>query len=549
MMTTLKKIVYSCFIVLCLLSCKKLDSYLDKAESGGRTLDEIFGQYILAEGFLSNIYAALPSEYDRKYAAATDESKSLLSTGALENRILIGDFSPSSNPYDVWTVTYQAIRKVNIFLQNVDKVPTLDNEQEQGKVRMKGEGLFLRAFFYAELFKRYGGVPIVTEPLDINGDIRIPKNTAEEVVAFIKNDCTLAATYLSPTYPANQLGRATRGAALALKARTLLYAASLLHNPANNKEKWKAAADAAKDVMNLQLYSLDANYKLLFHKRISTEIIFQHTVNYTNFTSQLIPFSLGSTSVYYVPLQNLVDDYEMTNGLKPVASYNANGTPNVNPGSGYDPNDPYLNRDPRFYMSILYNGSTWRQVKINTHVGAPNDGIDAKSNPAATGYYLAKLLDQTASVAPTVIPSSNYWIYMRYAEVLLNYAEAQNEYLDAPDASIYDAVNAIRKRVGVNMPNLPGGLNKNDMRERIRQERRIELAFEGHRYWDIKRWRIGENVMKEAYGMRIIKNTNNTFTYNRILIETRQYLPKYDLFPIPQSEINRNPNLKQNPDY
>lgn len=549
MCTIFKKIYFISLISLCLLSCEKLDSYLDKAESGGNSQEEIFGDYLLSQGFLSNVYTGLPSEYERKYTAITDESKSLLGTGALENRVLIGDFSPSSNPIDVWAYYFQAIRKANIFLQNVENIPTLDTEQQQGKIRMKGEAMFLRAFFYAELHKRYGGVPILTEPLDITANTKLPRNSEAEVANFIKNECTAAAILLPISYNANELGRATRGAALALKARTLLYSASLLHNPDGVKDKWKAASDAAKEVIDLQIYSLDNNYKLLFHKRVSPEIIFQHTVNYTLFTSQLIVFSLGGTMVYYVPTQNLVDDYEMINGIKPIASYNPDGTPNVNPGSGYNPANPYINRDPRFYMSILYNGSTWRLSQINTYVGAPSNGIDAKSNPAATGYYLAKMLDQTASVSPTVINSSNYWIFMRYGEVLLNYAEALNEYLDAPDVNVYNAINTIRSRAGVGMPNIPSGLNKGQMRDRIRQERRIELAFEPYRYWDIKRWEIGEQVMQEAYGMRITKNPNGSFSYLRVLVDTRNYFPRYDLFPIPQSEINKNPNLTQNPEY
>ncbi len=534
---------------ICFASCNKLDSYLDKAESGGRTPEEIFGQYTTAEGFLSNIYSALPSEYDRKYTAATDESKSLLSTGARENLLLMGDFSPSSNPYDIWAVTYQSIRKANIFLQYADEIASLDFEQEQGKLRMKGEALFLRAFFYAELHKRYGAVPILTKPLELTGDTKLPRNTEEEVVEFIKNDCIQAAMLLPVSYPPNQLGRATKGAALALKARTLLYSASLLHNSGNNRDKWKAAADAAKEVIDLNTYSLDESYKMLFHKRISPEIIFQHTVNYITFTSQLMPFSLGGNMVYYVPIQNLVDDYEMINGSKPILSYNPDGSPNINPGSGYNPEAPYLNRDPRFYMSVLYNGSKWRQADIFTHVGAPNDGIDAKSNPAATGYYFCKMLDPAASITPTTINGSNYWIFFRYAEILLNYAEALNEYLDAPDFDVYESINTVRSRQGVKMPALPNNLNKDQMRERIRQERRIELAFEGHRFWDMKRWRIGTEIMSEAYGMRITKTQDGTFSYQRILIDSRTYLPRYDLFPIPQTEINKNPNLTQNPGY
>ncbi|MFB9863599.1 RagB/SusD family nutrient uptake outer membrane protein [Rufibacter immobilis] len=544
-----KKYTLTLAALLCLLTActNDLDDYLDKAETGGMTLEEVFGDYVQAEKFLANVYAQLPSEYDTKYSAATDEAKSPHGT-APENEINNGVFTPARNPYNVWTALYQAIRKANLFLENVEKVPIVNAEQRDGKPRMEGEARFLRAFFYAELHKRWGGVPILERALGINEDMNIARNSQEEVVAFIVSECNLAASLLPTEYTSNNLGRVTKGAALALKARTLLYAASLLHNPAQDQSKWKAAADAAKEVMELGKYSLHDNYKLLFHTRVSPEIIFQHTVNYTDFTLQTFVPSQGG-QVGIAPLQNLVDAYEMKNGQLPVLSYTANGTPVPNPASGFDPNNPYQNRDPRFYQSIIYNGAQWRGATIYTYSGAPNDGINGGFNNTQTGYYLAKTVDENASRTPSVRNGNNFWIYMRYAEVLLNYAEAQNESLSAPDQSVYDAVNLVRARTNVQMPPLPAGLTKEQMREKIRHERRIELAFEGHRYWDMKRWRIAESIMKEAYGMMITRQTDGSFSYRRILVENRVYKSAFDLFPIMQTELNRNNKLIQNPGY
>src|SRR5690606_37252066 len=183
-----------------------------------------------------------------------------------------------------------------------------------------------------------------------------------------------------------------------------------------------------------------------------------------------------------------------------------------------NPERPYENRDPRFYMSILFNGATWRQQPVYTYQGAPLDGIGGGFNNTTTGYYLAKMVDQNSSRTPSVQNGNYYWIYFRYAEILLNYAEALNETLSSPNVEVYGAVNEIRGRQGVNMPPLPTGLSKEEMRAKIRHDRRIELAFEGHRYFDIKRWRIGTTVMPEVYGMLITRTPTGDFEYERFLV-------------------------------
>lgn len=541
----MKRLIFM-LAILILYSCD-VDKYLDKAESGGMTLDEVFGDYAQAERFLSNIYSQLPVDYANKYTNASDDSESPHGTAA-ENQINNGAFSPASNPFNNWTATYQAIRAANIFLQNADRIPTLDANQAIGKPRMIGEATFLRAYFYAELFRRWGGVPLLLEPLDINADMKIPRNTTAQVVEFIVNECDKAAGLLELEYSAIHLGRATKGAALALKSRVLLHYASLLHNPSNDPKLWQDAADAAKAVMDLNFYALHPDYKGLFHTRTSKEIIFQNTANYTNFTLQTFVPSQGG-QVGITPLQNLVDMYEMTNGELPFTDENPGIAPTVNPASGYNPANPYVDRDPRFYMSILYNGSTWRTQPIFTYQGAPENGIGGGFNNTTTGYYLAKMVDQNSSRTPTIQNGSYYWIYFRYAEVLLNYAEALNEVLVEPDIEVYNALRAIRTRPGVNMPDLPAGLTKVQMRKRIRNERRIELAFEGQRFFDVRRWRIGAQVVPNAYGTRATNNGDGTYTYTRFLVENRIYQRYFDLFPIMQTELNRNTALEQNPGY
>lgn len=531
---------------LFLVGCD-IDKYLDKAESGGLTLDEVFGDYAQAEKFLSNIYAQLPVDYTNKYTNASDDSESPHGTAG-ENQINNGVFSPASNPFNNWTATYQAIRSANIFLQNADRIPVVNQNQSTGKPRMIGEATFLRAYFYAELFRRWGGVPLITEPLDINQSMQIPRNTAAEVVDFLIQECDKAADLLELEYPSIHLGRATKGAALALKSRVLLHYASALHNPSNDPQLWQQAADAAKAVIDLDFYALHNDYKALFHTRTSREIIFQSTVNYTNFTLQTFVPSQGG-QVGITPLQNLVDMYEMTNGELPFLSENPGIAPTINPASGYNPERPYENRDPRFYMSILFNGATWRQQPVYTYQGAPLDGIGGGFNNTTTGYYLAKMVDQNSSRTPTIQNGNYYWIYFRYAEILLNYAEALNEALSAPNSEVYRVINEIRERPGVNMPRIPAELSKAQMRKRIRNERRIELAFEGQRYFDLKRWRIGAQVVPNAYGMHITRRDDGSFVYNRFLVENRVYPNHFDLFPIMQTEINRNNALEQNPDY
>ena len=347
-----------------------------------------------------------------------------------------------------------------------------------------------------------------------------------------------------------QLGRATAGAALALKSRLALYAASPLYAAGS----WEDAVDAAVAVIGLNKYSISQNgYRELFRTASTdNEIIF---ARYYSVGARHVPMEIANGANGHggwggnVPLQNLVDAYRMANG-KAIDDED----------SGYDPQNPYENRDPRFYATILYNGAQYRGRAIETFVPGGRDSRDGADNwnTSRTGYYLYKFVDEEMPINnPWNIAGLQPWIYFRYAEILLNFAEAANEAVgaDATPAgapfSAREALNQIRDRAGVQMPALPEGLSTDAFRELVRYERRIELAFEEHRFYDVRRWLIAEETANvPAYGIEITRS-GDTFHYERkVALDGRQFLPRHYWLPIPREEIlASNDQLQQNPDY
>jgi hypothetical protein len=324
----------------------------------------------------------------------------------------------------------------------------------------------------------------------------------------------------------------------------LLHYASPINNPSNEAARWQSAAAASKAVMDLTVYSLYPDYyKLFIDKAGNNEIIYVSKFERPGRTQQTpwklamsiqAPDVIGGAWGGFSPTQNLVDAYEMKNG-KPV----------TDPGSGYNPQDPYKNRDNRLDQSILRNGSFWKGVTVETFEGG-NAQKPANGDRTKTGYGLKKLLDEKYVTADQVYQGGdNDWIFIRYAEVLLNYAEAQNE-AAGPDASVYSAVNLVRQRAG--QPDL-SGLGQAEMRERIRNERRVELAFEEHRFWDVRRWKQGATYFNGPVNKVKIIKSGATFNYTIEELEKRTYKEDFNLLPIPQTERDRNPNLEQNPGY
>ena len=456
-----------------------------------------------------------------------------------------------------WARSYRSIREINYALNNINQVPM----SESHKNRLIAELKFIRAFRYHDLIRNYGKVVLMGDKvIELGENYQDPANfdrkSIDEAMTYVIAQLDEAAAGL-PVANSNNYGegRATRGAALGLKSRLLLYAASPLYTGGSNStQKWAAAAQAAKDVMNMGVYNLyQGGYTELFtNEQSNSEYIF---ARFYNLTGRHLALEIANGPNGYggwggnVPLQNLVDDYEMTDGS--AFSWS-------NPAQAAS---PYTNRDPRFAATVLYDGAPYRDRTVETFRSANlnvfPDGQDSPGgrdnwNSSKTGYYLKKFIREDLPIVnPWEVAGVQNWIYMRYAEILLNYAEAQNEAV-GPDATVYDAINAIRSRTSVGMPALPAGLTQSEMRTRIQHERRIELAFEEHRFYDVRRWMIApvtEN--KPAQGIEIIKDASGNKTYRvRTALEGKSFQTKHYWLPIPRFEILASDNqLEQNPEY
>jgi hypothetical protein len=453
----------------------------------------------------------------------------------------------------LWGRSYRSIREVNSALALLPTMPFSAGH----KMHLEGELKFIRAFRYQDLIRNYGRVVLMGDKVtNLDDNLQDP---ALFTRASIKDGMTYVLAQLDDAaskLPLNNdgawlLGRATKGAALALKSRLALYAASPLYDGAG---KWEDAVTAAQAVISLNKYGIyGGGYSNLFLVNETNETIFERlytkNANHTHLEIANGPNGYGGWAGNS-PLQNLVDDYEMDNG-KAITD----GT------SGYDPAKPYEHRDPRFTATVLYNGAPYRERTIESFIPGGRDSKDGPDNwnTTKTGYYLKKYMNDAY---PLQNPWGNAgfqpWIYFRYAEILLNFAEAANEAY-GPDViptgsslSARTAINLIRSRPGVNMPALAAGMSKTDMTTAVRYERRVELAFEEHRFYDVRRWKIADvTENKPAAGVIITKNANGTFTYTpKVALDGRSFKPQHYWLPIPRTEIQAsNGQLQQNTGY
>ncbi|TSD66716.1 RagB/SusD family nutrient uptake outer membrane protein [Inquilinus sp. KBS0705] len=556
---------YRSFFLLALLvagisSCKK-DSALDVPPKGFLTNESTFSSQSNADLFVNDIYNQLP-DVNNDYQLTEQYADNSFCGAAWENgqaTVRAGSIGPSNVPtgpggmWD-WEGNFGKIRKCNLFLKEAaaNKANFTDDWYKQ----RVAEVTFMRAYFYSLLFTAYGGVPIIKEPLDnaSGADIFVARATIDETVAFIEADCDAAAAVLPAK--ATESGRASKGSALALKGWVELFAASPLVNTGGDASKWSKAAATNKQVMDLGTYSLfnasPTAYadQFLSANNWNVETIFargyatgpakgSHREGYlgpvyVNGVQQ----SWGNLS----PTQGLVDDYSMDNGL-----------PITDPASGYNPQKPYEKREQRFYQSILYDGASWQGDIFKSRIGGSNQiDLGSSSDISNTGYNARKTLDEsiTGQTSINLAPSFANYIIFRYAEILLSYAEAQNEAV-GPDNTVYDAVNKVRARSS--LPAVKPGLSKDQMRDYIHRERRIELAFEDKRWFDIRRWKIttGANgvLTSPEYGMKIEAGAGGALTYTPVKIFTNTFFERQNWMPIPQGEIDKNPKLKQNPGY
>jgi hypothetical protein len=518
-----KNIIVSILLIagsMHLLSCGK--NFLDVAKKDEIPGEDFFKTAGDADQAVVGIYNTLIQNGDytiiQKVLAHNTWSDDAVNVwqGSDYNTIAAGAFTVANGFIENnWIQLYFCIRRTNVFLTNIGQVQM----DEALKKRYIAEVRFFRAYYYHQLLILFGGVPIIEKPLNI-GELKVPRNKRSEVVDFILADLNAAVPDL-PVAP-SQPGRVTSGTALAFKSRVLLY-----------EYRFEEAAAAAKQVMDqgqYGLYTADGpqSYINVFarqhenNKEVLFDIQFTDQDGYGS--SEQLWLNIPSLNGWGAldPLQSLVDAFEDSLGNPITAS------------PVYNAAQPYKGRDPRLEMSIIHNGSSVTDHNGVSHVINTLSGTDGYSR---SGYYPRKNADP-ASFVPGVTGSRNY-ILIRYAEVLLNYAEAQNE-ATGPDATVYTAINSIRQRAG--MPGIPAGLTKAQLRDRIRQERRVELCLEGQRTFDIKRWGIGDKVMTGGiYG-----------ALNANPIEVRTFDPnKNYLLPIPQNQVDLMGRdiLLQNPGY
>lgn len=561
----------------------------------------VWGDPALAETFINDIYFRLdePLSDGRMKANIVDEahyrgnggSRDFANSLVTQDNLLV--WPASLSRFRSWNDLYKHIRYCNIFLEKVGEIPFSDVlvDGKTQKDRMTGEAHFLRAYNYFNLVSVYGGVPIIEKVYGLADDFQQARNTFAECISFISSECDKAAALLPVKHSGNNIGRATKGAALALKSRVLLYAASDLYNTKvfpsysnpeligytdnNRVQRWQDARQAAKAVIDLNEYklfraepsasdSVAQNLVDLFLSKINEEDIFikffttPMAQNWGLYTSPNGYHGWGTNA----PIGNLVDDYEMKDGTK----FNWN-----NPAHKAE---PYLNREPRFYATILYNEAPWRVRPVDAQGLDPHNkvqtgswevwnnttnsmnilyGVDTRNstiedwNGSYTGYYCRKYIDP--AIDAQYIKQTATWRFIRYVEILLNYAEACIELGQEEEARQY--INMVRRRAG-----LPGITESGAaLRERYRNERRIELAFEEHRFFDVRRWLIAPEVYKPVKIAKVVyklnpdKTTATRPTVSHEVWESRSWKNKSYFLPFMRDEMNKNSLLVQNPEY
>lgn len=524
-----------------ILSCN--DEFLDRKPLTSISDADVWGDLNLIEAFVNDIYGDVPHGFDTNIADITDECYRPNNTNTVVYNS--GGLNGSNmGAVNYWSRYYGIITKANVFLDNIDNVEIkfIDPADQTKFDRIKGEVIFLRAYAYFKLASFHGGVPLITKPFKLDDNFFVTRDSYDDVMELVLNELDYSASLLPLRYDAANSGRITKGAALSIKSRALLYMASPLWNPNNDRNKWQKAADAAKAVIDLNEYQLVSDYSSIFDIQDDSERIF-----WQKFDNKVVArhyleqswFPNGSAGRgHYHILQNAIDDFEMTSGLLP------NEEPN------YNSQNPYVNRDPRFYDIVLYNGAPWQDREIETFIPRGDDSMEASSNPESgsrTGYFVRKFVKEDIRNPTANNVSNTPWIYCRYAEILLNYAEA-NFYLGNENIA-REYLNKVRSRPSVNMPDVYN--TGQDLEKRIQNERRIELFMEQHRWFDVRRWKIAEITNNEDARRAIINKNSETgeLTFSYTVFEERIFPEHYYLAPIPQSEIDKNSNLTQNPGY
>ncbi|MFC5623953.1 RagB/SusD family nutrient uptake outer membrane protein [Algoriphagus winogradskyi] len=579
------KILYFFGVLLFLSSCQDL---IDPAIENIQGREDMLERPRLAQGLLINAYLRIPTNGWTFSEMATDDAVSSNPTNGFLN-IATGQWASNNNPVNQWSSAQSAIQYLNVMLEDVDSVDfAVDPIVNQMFVdRLKGESYGLRALFMYYLLQAHGGVaegqllgvPILTASQNVESEFNIPRNTFEECMTQLYADADRALAllpmdlgnitdpFLIPSkYEGAETGQYNRvfgddaiqlvsgRIVRAVMAQAALLAASPAFNPEGDVEKWKTAASNAAEILNTiggvsglsptggTWFSNNAELNAIGGGMNPAEILWRTSIGPSNnLEADNYPPTLYGRGLIN-PTQNFVDAFPMANGY-PISAAN----------SGYDAQSPYSARDPRLNQSVVLNGSTSgpsNTIIITAADGETNDALNRVETSTRTGYYLRKLLRQDVNLNPN---STNQQVHMkpriRYTEIFLIYAEAANEAygptgMGDASYSAYDVIKAIRQRAGIGTENGDEYLEsiKGDqaaMRQLIRNERRLELSFEGFRFWDLRRWNV--NLNETAQGMTIEGDS-----YEVMNVENRVFSDYMIYGPVPYSETLKFTELKQN---
>lgn len=537
-------------IIVTISACE--EQVLNKDPQRSFSQKDIWGDITLANHYLNGVYDGIGNwgiPDGAVYQLAGNATDEMLKRGGSGLWQIPQATITASNmgDYTKWTPAYTSIRKCNIFLQNIGKVPNVSEDEIK---TLKAQVRFIRAKNYADLVNWHSwwegdrnGVPIIKKPFNLDDEFEVQRASYSEVVDFIVSELDAIAEALPEQWPADEWGRVTKGAAFALKSEILLYAASKRHNPEMDQSKWQKASDAAKTVIDMNMYSLYPvsnwqDYANIFLDRTNNpEIILARPFDPAQLPNNWLD-KYNSPNGYKgwgnsVPTQNIVDKFEMANGKKIT-----------DPTSGYDPQNPYKNRELRFKATIVYNGRMYRGRKVEAFTPGGKDskeGIQAW-NTSPTGYWLYKFMDESIDFGNASAPTP--YIMFRLAEIYLNYAEA--EYHLGNESVAREYVNIIRDRA--NLPDIQS--SGDQLLQDIRHERTIEMVFEkDHRWNDVRRWEIlPQTASQDIKRMVIKKDSNGDLSYQIETVLERNFDERIYSLPIPFDEITKS-NLTQNPGY
>ncbi len=560
----MKKFVYIISAALLLAGCNFLD--FDET-SGLYQRDAMYSTYSNVQKMLTNIYGYMPGKdivaiSDAMRDCGCDDAE-FGDPSATVQRYNNGNWSALSTVDTQWSL-YNAIRSTWEFLESM-KTVDLSVYKYNAKYGQWLEHLqyypyearLLKAYYLFELARRYGDIPVPDRMLTIEEANSIEKTPFNEVIDYIVSECDTCIMKLPATYVGmldDEYGRVTKGFAMAVKAKALLYAASPLFNASGDASKWQAAAKAAQDLIDYGQYKLDPSLfaasktdddkwfaspeVIMFIRRSASQSFEKY-----NFPVRFTEGKRTSMSGTY-PTQNLVDAFQTAGGYD--ITLGADGWQTSDPA--FDVTRPYEGRDPRFARAILANGMEFKGSEVETFVGGSDYSATRADLGSPTGYYLRKYIQEKTSFTPEAEVSCQHsWIVYRYAEALLSYAEAANEYFRDPDKtdgtlklSAREAINQIRANAG--MPDITA-TGYDAFKEAVQREWRVEFAFEDHRFWDVRRWKIGSSTQSQIDGVNIVKS-GDKYEFSRVMVERRTWAEKMNLYPIPQKELFCNENLR-----